>query len=234
MTGAGRLRGARKLNLPLRPRMLTRAVFLAALLALGNSVVLAAPACPIPAYAPRTTSQITDWYEKYISPSRAIGGLPAGPRPAKAQVEALVENLDAIHLRSISDPLMFEPLVQQIAAHYANDGDFKGLNSASAEKIYKSESGPKLDFSALCIDVRRGRFPDDTFAISLFGVNNYNCQRATGLRGLVFTDTLVNGATKAECRPDDTYFRSLIVPVTAGTNVITFVCSKEASGCARR
>ena len=216
------------------PRMLIRLVFLAALSALGTTYALAAPACPIPDYAPRTTSQITDWYEKYIGPSRAIGGFPAGPRPGKDQVEALTEVLDAIHLRNITDPLIFEPLVQQIADHYAKDGDFKGLNSASAEKIYKSGSGPKLDFSALCIDVRRGTFPEDTFAISLFGVNNYNCQRASRLRGLVFTETLVNGAAKVECRPDDTYYRNLIFPVTAGTNVITFVCSKDANGCARR
>jgi hypothetical protein len=215
-------------------RMLIRAIFLGALLALGNSVLLAAPECPVAAYAPKTTSQITDWYDKYISPSRAAGGLPATPRPAKDQLEALVETLDAIHLRSISDPLMFEPLVQQIAAHYANDGDFKGLNSASAEKIYKSGSGPNLDFSALCIDTRRSRFPDDTFAISLFGVNNSNCRRATGLRGLVFTETLVNGAAKAECHPDDIYYRSWIIPVAAGTNVITFVCNKDANGCTRR
>lgn len=214
--------------------MLMRAVFLAALLALGNSVLLAAPACPVPEYAPRATSQITDWYDKYIGPSRAIGGFPASPRPTRVQVEALVKTLDAIHLRTITDPLLFEALVQQIAEHYAKDGDFRGLNSASAEKIYKSETGAKLDFSALCIDVRRGKFPEDTFAISLFGVKNYNCQRASGLKGLIFSDTLVNGAAKAECRPDDTYFRSLIIPVTVGTNVITFVCSKDAGGCARR
>jgi hypothetical protein len=233
MTGARSLPGFRKTKLPVRP-VLIRAIFLAALLCLGNSVALAAPDCPIAAYAPKATPQITDWYEKYISPSRAIGGLPAGPRLTRAQVEALVELLDAIHLHNISDPLAFEPLVQQIAAHYAKDGDFKGLNSASAEKIYKPETGSKLDFSTLCIDVRRSRFPDDTFAISLFGVNNYNCQRVAGMRGLVFTDTLVNGAAKAECRPNDTYFRSLIIPVSAGTNVITFVCSKDANGCARR
>lgn len=214
--------------------MLIRAVFLAALLALGNSTLLAASDCPVPAYAPKTTSQITDWYEKYIAPSRAVGGLPAGPRPTRSQVDALVETLDAIHLRSITDPLMFESLVQQVAARYANDGDFKGLNSASAEKIYKPEAGAKLDFSALCIDVRRTRFPEDTFAISLFGVNNYNCLRVAGMRGLVFTDTLVNGAAKAECRPDDTYFRNLIIPVTVGTNFVTFVCRKDTNGCARR
>ena len=214
--------------------MLIRAIVLAALFALGNSVLFAATDCAIPAYAPKTTSQITDWYDKYIGPMRTTGELPASARPTKAQIEALVDILDAVHLRSISDPLMLEPLVQQIAAHYAKDGDFKGLNSASAEKMYKSGFGPKLDFSALCIDVRRGKFPEDTFAISLFGVNNYNCQRAMGIRGLVFTETLVNGATKAECRPDDTYFRNLIIPVTVGTNAITFVCSKDTNGCARR
>jgi hypothetical protein len=54
------------------------------------------------------------------------------------------------------------------------------------------------------------------------------------LRGLVFTETLVNGATKAECHPDHVYYKSFIVPIAAGTNVVTFVCGKDANGCARR
>jgi len=234
LTGVRKIAGRAEIKTADAPRMLIRAILLAALLALGNFAVLAAPACPVPAYAPKTTSQITDWYDKYIGPSRAVGGFPASPRPAKAQVEALVKALDAIHLSNITDPLIFEPLVQQIAEHYAKDGDFRGLNSAGAEKIYKAEAGSRLDFSALCIDVRRSRYPEDTFAISLFGVNFNNCQRASNTRGLVFTETLVNGAAKAECHPDDTYFRSLFIPVNAGTNVITFVCGKDIGGCARR
>jgi hypothetical protein len=213
--------------------MLIRTPLLATLFVLAHSTAFAASECPIPAFAPKS-DLITDWYEKYLNPLKAAGGLPAMPTPAKAEIEALVANLESSHRRSITDSLMFERLVQQISVHYANDGDFRGLNTASAEKIYKTSSGPALDFSILCIDTRRGRFPDDTFAISIGGVNNENCRRASGLRGLIFSETLVNGATKAECRADHVYYRSLIIPVAAGTNVITFVCNKDANGCARR
>ena len=214
--------------------MLIRVIFLAALLALGNPVALAAPECPVPAFAPKTGDQITDWYEKYIAAPRVAGGLPSNPPPAKADVETLVDNLEAFHRSSISDTLMFERLVQLISAHNANDGDYKGLNTASAEKLYKSGSGPALDFSTLCIDTRRGKYPDDTFTISLLGVTQYNCRHATSLRGLVFSETLINGATKAECRPDHVYYKKLIILVIAGTNVVTFVCRKDANGCSRR
>ena len=36
------------------------------------------------------------------------------------------------------------------------------------------------------------------------------------------------------CRPDYPFFRMLFVPVLAGTNTITFLCSKDTGGCAGR
>ena len=213
--------------------MMIRRIVLAALLCLVNSPLLAAPDCPIPAYTPKTTDLITDWHQTYISPAMAAIGLPASPRPTKEQTEALVERLDAFHHRGISEPLFFESLTQQIATRYEKAGDFKGLNTSVAEKLYKSGSGASLDFTALCIDTRQTRFSDDTFAITLFGVNNYECSHAS-LRGLVFTGTLVNGGANGECRPDHVYYKRLIIPVKAGTNTITFVCNKDANGCAQR
>ncbi len=210
-------------------------IFLAGILALGNSSLLAAPDCPVAAYAPKATNQIADWYEKFIAPSRAAGLLPAGPQPSSDQIEDTVDKLEAFHHRSVTEPLFFEALVQQISANFGKAANFRTLNSAAAEKIYQPGSGAGMDFSALCIDTRTARFPDDTFTITLFGVNSAACQRVgAGLRGLVFTATRINGAGNAECRPDHIYYKHLIVPVRAGTNFITFLCSKDAGGCAGR
>jgi hypothetical protein len=213
--------------------MLIRAIFLLTVLVLGNSRLLAAPECPVSAIPPKAPSQVVDWYDQFILPSRTLAGAPEAARPTKDQIEALVEKIDGFHRRGVTNPLMFEALVQQISAKYVNDGDFRGLTSPVAEKIYKPGSGPELDFSAMCIDTRRASFPDDTFAITLFGVNQHNCSRFS-LRGLVFTSTLTNGAASSECRPDYIFYRMLIVPVNAGTNTITMVCSKAAGGCLRR
>jgi hypothetical protein len=204
-----------------------------ALLPLGNMVAFAAPDCPVPAYAPRGNDQITDWYDKYIKPARAFAGLPDSPRPTQEQIETLIETLEAFHHRGISDPLFFEPLVQQISLQFEAMPSFKGFSAAAAEKLYKSGSGAKLDFSALCIDTRSVSFPDDTFAVSLFGVNNDDCRHAS-LRGLVFTESLINGAANAKCNPDHIYYKNLIFRIEAGTNVVTFVCRKDANGCLRR
>ena len=46
--------------------------------------------------------------------------------------------------------------------------------------------------------------------------------------------TLINGAVDGACRPDDIYYKNLIIPVPVGTNTITFVCGKDANGCNRR
>ncbi len=93
--------------------------------------------------------------------------------------------------------------------------------------------GQRLDFSLLCINARTVRAPDDAFAITLFGVPIDDCQHV-GLRGLVFTETLVNGSTNGQCRPDQLYFRMFALPLAAGTNDITFVCRKAPGGCARQ
>jgi hypothetical protein len=212
--------------------MLRDTIFLMALLPLGNSLACAAPDCPVPAYAPKGNDQITDWYDKYIKPARAYAALTDSARPTEEQIETLVEKLEAFHHRSIGDPLFFEPLVQQISLQFEGLPSFKGFSSTAAEKLYKRGSGSSLDFSMFCIDTRSTSSSDDTFAISLFGVNSEDCGHAS-LRGLVFTDSLINGAANAQCRPDHIYYKNLIFRITAGTNVITFVCRKDAHGCLR-
>jgi hypothetical protein len=204
-----------------------------ALLPVGGSLVLAAPDCPVPTYAAKGNDQLTDWYDKYIKPARTFAGTADGPRPTEEQIETLIEKLEAFHHRSIGEPLFFEPLVQQISLRFEAMPSFNGFSSAAAEKLYKSGSGATLDFSTLCIDTRSMSVADDTFAISLFGVNNDDCRHAS-LRGLVFTESLINGSTSGQCHPDHIYYKNLIFRTVAGTNVVTFVCRKDANGCLRR
>ena len=213
--------------------MFVRALFLLAAIVLGDMTSALAQECPTAINPPKAPENIVDWYDQYIAPSRTLAGVPENPHPSRAAIESLVEKMAGFHRRGVSDPLFFEPLVQQIAASFADHGDFKGLNSVAAQKIYRAGAGSDLDFSALCIDTRRTRFPEDTFAITLFGVSLDNCQHLAG-RGLVFTGTMINGNANGECRNDRNFFRMLIVPVPAGTNTITFVCSKDVGGCAGR
>jgi len=175
---------------------------------------------------------MAEWYEKYVNPFKAVAGKTDGPRLTNDQIEALKEGMDAFHHSIVGDPLFFEALVRQIAVNHARSPNFKGLDSVAAEKIYKPGSGPNLDFSAMCIDTRSTQFPDDSFAITLFGVNNSNCQHA-GLRGLVFTESLINGGTNGACRPDYVAYKNLIFPVALGANAITFLCVKAINGCSR-
>ena len=149
------------------------------------------------------------------------------------QAGELIAKQDAFNRRSARDPLFFEPLAQQIAQHYARAPDFKGLDTQTARKIYRPAAGPELDFSMLCVDTRKVAGPDDAFAITLFGMLDEECQRI-GLRGLVFTDTLVNGAGHGECRPDHVFYRMLVIPINAGTNTVTFICRKDINGCSRQ
>lgn len=211
--------------------LLKRAILLWATLCLGNSLLYAAPDCPVPAYAPRTTDRITDWYDLYLKPYRLSAGIAEGPSLGMEQIEALLEKLETFHRRSSRDSLFFEALAQQIAASYARASDFKGLDTLAAGKIYKP--GPDLDFSTVCIDTQTTRSPDDTFAVTLFGMTSYDC-RHIGLRGLVFTETLINGVVNGECRPDHVYYKRLIFPVNAGTNTVTFLCRKDSAGCLRQ
>ena len=205
--------------------MRIRALLQAALLIGCTYALSAAAECSVPVYAPQGNDQITDWYRRYVAP---LTNAPAAPPPAKGEIEALITKFNTTHRRGISDPLLFEPLIQQISSRYANEGDFHGLNTAVAEKI----GGASTDFSALCIDTRRDRFPDDTFAITMTAVNADNCQHVV-TRGLVFTATLVNGSAAGVCRPDQIYRPTFFTAVAAGTNTITFVCTKAAGGCAR-
>ncbi|MBI2289389.1 MAG: hypothetical protein HYU73_03430, partial [Betaproteobacteria bacterium] len=169
------------------------------------------PNCPVPAYTPRTTDQITDWYDRYLKPYRLSAGIPEGPSLTVGQIDALTEKLETFHRRSSRDSLFFEALAQQIVASYARSPDFKGLDTPAAGKIYRP--GPDLDFSLMCIDTKTARSPDDTFAVTLFGMTSYDCQ---------------------QCRPDHVYYRRLIIPVTAGTNAVTYLCRKDSGGCLRR
>jgi hypothetical protein len=210
---------------------LRSASFLAALL-LWNSPLPAASNCPVPAYAAKSSVQMVEWYERYVNPFKAVAGKTDGPRLTSDQIEALKDGMDAFHHSIVGDPLLLEALVQQIAVNHARSQNFKGLDSVAAEKIYKPGSGPNLDFSAMCIDTRSTRFPDDSFAITLFGVNNDNCKHA-GLRGLVFSETLINGGMNGACRPDHVAYKNLIFPVNFGTNAITFLCIKATNGCLR-
>ncbi len=209
--------------------MLDRTLLVAACLAAMLAALPATAACPVPVYGPQGTDEITDWYAKYMLP---LAKSPNAARPGKSEIGELISKANALHRRSISDPLYFEPLVQKISAQYANDGDFRGLNTEVAEKLVGANSADGLDFSTLCIDTRRDRFPDDTFAVTLTGVNSDNCQHAV-TRGLVFSNTLVNGSATGECRPDHIYRQSFFSAVSAGTNTITFVCNKTAGGCMR-
>jgi len=211
--------------------MYIRSASLLAALFLWNSPIPAAPNCPVPAYAAKTSGQMAEWYEKYVNPFKAIAGKTDGPL-TNDQIEALKEGMDAFHHNVVGDPLFLEALVQQIAVSHARSPNFKGLDSSAAERIYKPGSGPNLDFSAMCIETRSTQSPDDSFAITLFGVNNSNCQHA-GLRGLVFTESLINGGTSGECRPDYVSYKKLIFPVNLGTNTITFLCVKATNGCSR-
>jgi hypothetical protein len=211
--------------------MLIRVTLVSAMLAICSSPLFAAPECPASITATKPPENIVDWYDKYVKPSRSLAGIPE--TPARSEIEAFVASVKTFHNRIITDSLYFEPLVEQIAAAHADHGDFKDLTSRAAQKIYRSGSGQDIDFSAVCIDTRRNRFPDDSYGITLFGVDFDNCQHIT-VRGLVFTSTLINGALNGACRPDHTFYRMLIVPVFAGTNTVTFVCNKDVGGCARR
>lgn len=215
-----------------KPPSSIHSIALAVLLAAGIHTAAAAD-CPLPAYAPPAPENIVDWYVKFIEPARVFAGAPVEPRPAKNVIEAMVGALEGFHRSSALEPLFFEPFIRQISASYAGAGDFKGLNTATAEKLNRSGAGSNMDFSTLCVDTRRERYPDDTFALTLYGVNNYNCSHVS-LRGLVFTSTLINGTMNGACRPDYPFFRMLFVPVLAGTNTITFVCNKDTGGCAGR
>lgn len=211
--------------------MFSRAFCLMATLFMAGTAPPAGATCPVPPYAPRATSDIKDWYNAYVRPFAAAG--VTADSLTMEQFDALVAKQGAFNRRSTRDPLFFEALVQQVAQHYTRAPDFKGLDRETVKKLYRSGSGPDLDFSMACVDTRNTGAPDDTFAVTLFGITNDDCQHI-GLRGLVFSDTLVNGTANGQCRPDHVYYHMLIFAINAGTNTVTYVCRKESNGCARQ
>ena len=154
--------------------MLKSKFMLVALLVLGSAPLFAAD-CPVPQYAAPPPAQVVDWYTQYIEPSRAVAGLPVNPRPFREVVEALVGQLDEFHRRSTSESLYFEPLVKQLNNSYAGAGDFKGLNTAVAEKLYGPARAPVWIFRP-CASTRgasafrtirlQSRCPASTFKIA--------------------------------------------------------------------
>jgi hypothetical protein len=208
--------------------MFLRTTFFVLACVLWHCVAYAGPDCTL-TESRKAGDLIVDWYELYVRPFRP---LPAPASLSKEQVEALVEELTSFHRPAVLDPLFFEPLVEQISARYAGASGFRGIDAPAVEKYYKSGTGARYDFSLLCIDAKSMRSPDDAFAITLFGVNVDDCQHV-GLRGLVYTETWVNGSAGGQCRPDRIYYRRMFIPVAAGTNTITFLCRKDMGGCAR-
>ena len=213
--------------------MLIRALLVAAIFTCWLGSLHAAPDCTAATDKRKSAEPIVDWYDNYVLPYRTLPGGAGAARLTKPEVEAFIEQIGPFNRRAVLDPLIFESLVQQIMEAYARAPDLKGINTAAAEKIYKPGIGEKIDFSLLCISAKTVRTPDDAFGITLFGVVADDCQHI-GLRGLVYTAALVNGSANGTCRPDQVFYKMLIISVPAGTNEITFICAKERGGCARQ
>ncbi|MEO7728250.1 MAG: hypothetical protein ABIS45_13425 [Burkholderiales bacterium] len=207
-------------------RMLLTIALCAAWLGMAHAATPCAPATEMR----KSDVPVLDWYDNYIRPYQMAEAATA--RPAKAQVEGFIERIGEFHRRGVLDQTIFEELISKIMSRYARAADFKGIDTAAAAQIYQGGIGQPLDFSLLCIAPKSLRTPDDAFAITLFGVVADDCQHI-GLRGLVFTATLVNGGANGQCRPDLIFSRLVILPLNAGINEITFICGKDAGGCVR-
>jgi hypothetical protein len=210
-----------------------RSLLVVVILVCGFGEVQAAPECAPATEQRKSAEPLVDWYDNYVRPYRSMPGGAEPARLTKSQVEDFIEQSERFNRRAVLDPFIFESLVQQIADGYARKPDFKGIDTATVEKLYKSGAGEKLDFSLFCISAKSLHARDDAFAITVFGVVIDDCQHM-GLRGLVFTAVQVNGSANGQCRPDQNYAKMLIVPVHAGTNEITFICGKDSGGCARQ
>jgi hypothetical protein len=88
----------------------------------------------VPRYSARATGQIKDWYDTYLKPFRSAAGVQEPPALTFDQIGALIETQDAYNRRGSRDPLFFEPLVQQVAQHYARAPDFRGLDMQTVQK----------------------------------------------------------------------------------------------------
>lgn len=214
-----------------RGSILTGALFAAAASACWHSMAYAADCAPAKEER-KHAEPIIEWYENYIRPYRHIAG-GAAATPTRSQVATFIDEIGTFNRRAVLDQLIFEALIEQILTSYARAPDFRGIDTAAVEKIYKTGAGQKIDFSFLCISPRSMRSPDDSFAITLFGVVADDC-RHIGLRGLVFTAALVNGSANGQCKPDELFRKMFIVPLPAGTNEITYICGKDRGGCARQ
>jgi hypothetical protein len=207
-------------------RLLTAAVLCV------SCVALAASDCAGPSTARNASDQIVDWYDNFVRPFHPAPADAPVTKPTREQVQAYIDEVAPFHNRAVLDPVFFEPLVEQVLASYRNASGFRGIDAATLQKIYKRGGGPPIDFSMLCVSPRTVKTTDDAFGLTLFGVNYADCQHI-GLRGLVFTDILVNGSSGGTCRPDHMYYRSVFIPVPAGINDITFVCRRDQTGCTR-
>lgn len=201
-------------------------------LALWHGAVYAAPDCTGPIGANKSAEPIVDWYDNYIRPYRYLPADKATQRLTRAQIEAFIDVLGTFNRRASLDQMELESLVSQVMRSYARAPDFKGIDTAAVEKLYRSDSGQRLDFSLFCISPKSLRTPDDAFSVTLFGVVADDCQHI-GIRGLVFSGALVNGSANGQCKPDQFFTKMYIWPLPAGTNEITFMCGKDTGGCAR-
>lgn len=204
----------------------------AAALGLWHGSVLAAPACANPVGGTKSTEPIVDWYDNYIRPNRHLPADKVAQRLTKLQVEAFIEELGTFNRRASLDQMELEGLAGQVIRNYARAPDFKGIDTAAVERIYKADGGQRLDFSLFCISPKTLHTPDDAFSVTLYGVVVDDCQHI-GIRGLVFTSALVNGSPSGQCKPDLFFTKMYIWPMPAGTNEVTFICGKDIGGCAR-
>jgi hypothetical protein len=204
----------------------------AAALVFWHGAVFAAAGCAGPIGENKSSEAIVDWYDNYVRPYRYLPADKAAQRLTKAQVEAFIDVLGTFNRHASLDQLELEGLVSQVMRSYARAPDFKGIDTAAVEKIYKADSGQRLDFSLFCVSPKSLRTPDDAFSVTLFGVVADDCQHI-GIRGLVFTAVLVNGNPNGQCKPDLFFTKMYIWPLPAGINEVTFICGKDTGGCAR-
>ncbi len=207
-------------------------LLLAATIGFTHGAAAAAPVCASPIGQSKSVEPIVDWYDNYIRPNRHLPADRAAQRLSKPQVEAFIEVLGTFNRRASLDQMELEGLISQVIRSYARAADFKGINTAAVEKIYKADSGQRLDFSLFCISPRTLHTADDAFGVTLYGVVADDCQHI-GIRGLVFTSALVNGSASAQCKPDLFFTKMYIWPLPAGTNEVSFICGKDTGGCAR-
>ena len=207
-------------------------ILLLAAIGFWNVAASAAPGCASPVGQSKSLEPIVDWYDNYIRPNRYLPADKATQRLTKPQVEAFIEVSGTFNRRASLDQMELEGLVSQVVRSYARAPDFKSIDTAAVEKLYKADSGQRLDFSLFCISPKTLNTPDDAFSVTLYGVVVDDCQHV-GIRGLVFTSALVNGSPSGQCKPDLFFTKMYIWPLPAGTNEVTFICGKDTGGCAR-